>query len=243
MSNLCIKFFVTLKKFFSKILSLWLCIWKKSFQIFHGKFFQDSSIHIFSHLAKTGDSRTRRTFWLGVSLITFSFCTFHIVHDFKRLKSDSEITITRSMTRDEMEDINISICFNHWVMWVSAHNVIEKYNLSRNEFITLVRVFKNKFVFDEKCPVGYAGWNTGVLTKIGLKNNSWYQPNIILKITEKIMSNYVENPKVVMRWKSRKNNSYHRIFSIEPFFDIKNGVLRVCQKYNSGPYFLEPSHI
>lgn len=170
--------------------------------------------------------------------MTLSFCIFQIVDDFKKYDSDSEIKITRSMRRDEMEDIEITMCYNHWLMWVSTET-IQSYNLTKLEFLSLVTPFKSEFRLDIECSKQHDNDvnNSSALMKIGLKNYSWHQSNIIFKITQKIIKSYEDL--------YRTNTVPEIIKSAHIDFNTKNGILRLCttNKFNYSLITLGPSDI
>lgn len=201
--------------------------------MFSRHFFQNSSVHVFNLLANTGNSKFRRFFWIVVSMLTFSFCTYQIVNDIDNLKSESVITVKRPMKQEEMVDLFVTICYKHWVLWIDPI-AMKNYNLTHMELMSLLTPFNNKFRSDTSCHFGKFSNETScigqeatsALNKIGLGNRSWTEPNILDEIVAKLIGfvifdlYYVDDAGVLRK----------REHITKQIFDIKHSTLMLCRQ-------------
>lgn len=148
MSGLYLVVLNGVKNIFTKLISSFLFVSTKLKKCFGREFFNESSIHVFNRFFKSQNSLKRRIFWIFVAILTFGFCTYQIVSDVQRFKSDTYVQKSRSIREDELGDLNISICFSHWALWIDIKDVMYRHNLTKGELKALTDLFANDAIFD-----------------------------------------------------------------------------------------------
>jgi len=131
-------------------------------------FFRQTTIHPLGHLSRD-NSLFVNVVWLSIFLGAFSLSAYQITCNVQQMQRSTYTVKLRPINKDELILPNISICGEHWAVWV-------------NFTVCPSLLVRSGFFLCAQCKVFWSGANKNLAHFARVQKKKWWRAKSCIKI-------------------------------------------------------------